>query len=118
MKNAAAMNDPVISRVIQPPSGNFIQTVTQRIDAVRRKPIPFIARPDFHFPAEARSCHQCRHIPNCEKLKVRKTLIEYMLTRYRTEPPVMKSIRNPIPPMKYTPYFITSRSERWANRWG
>src|SRR4030042_2738263 len=114
MMNAAAQNDPVISRVIQPPSGNFIQRVPQRIDAVRRKPSPLIANPDFHFPDDARSSHQCRHIPNCDRLKVRKTLIEYMMTRYRTEPPVMKSIRNAIPPMKKTPYFVTSRSERRA----
>src|SRR5512134_1744630 len=100
MRKLAATKDPVMSSVIQPPSGNFIHTVTQRIDAVRKKPRPLIARPDFQFPSDPRSFHQCRHIPNCDRLKVRKTLMEYMMTRYRTEPPVMKSIRNAIPPMK------------------
>ena len=51
--------------------------------------MPFIARPNFHFFSVPRSFHQCRIIPNWEREKVRKTLMEYMMTRYRTEPPEM-----------------------------
>ena len=100
MKKLAATKVPVISSVIQPPSGNFMITVTHRIDAVRTKPMPLTASPCFHRFSVFRSFHQCSTMPNCDMLKVRNTLIEYMMTRYRTEPPVMNSIRNAIPPMK------------------
>src|SRR5512140_3126710 len=97
--------------VTQPPSGNLNQTVRQRTEDVSRNPVPFIASPNFHRFSVPRSFHQCRTIPNWEREKVRKTLIEYMLTRYLTDPPEMYSMRSAMPPMKTTPYFRTRRSD-------
>ena len=75
--------------VTHPPSGNLNQTVRQRTEDVSRNPVPFIARPNFHFFSVPLSFHQCRTIPNCERVKVRNTLIEYMMTRYLTDPAEM-----------------------------
>ena len=75
--------------VTHPPAANLNQTVTQRTVPVSRKPTPFMAIPNFHFASVFRSFHQCRIMPNWEREKVRKTLMEYMITRYWTDPPEM-----------------------------
>ena len=82
-----------MTRVTHPPSGNLVQIVRQRMVAVSRNPTPFTQRPCFHRCAVPRSCHQWMHIPNWEREKVMNTLIEYMITRYFTDPPVIYSIR-------------------------
>src|SRR4030042_6069118 len=106
------MKVPVIRRVTQPPSGNLIHIVQQRIEAVRRNPKPLIPDRCRHPLTLSRSFHQWTHIANWERVKVRNTLIEYMTTRYLTDPPVRKSMRNAIPPMKQTPQFPPTRSAR------
>src|SRR4030067_76317 len=99
------MNDPVMSSVTQPPSGNLIHTVRHRIEAVSRNPTPFIPSPNSHPCASWRSFHQCTHIPNWEREKVMNTLMEYMMMRYFTDPPGMYSISHAIPPLNKVRYF-------------
>src|SRR5659263_262216 len=82
MARLPATNRPVMRSVTHPPPANLNQTVTQRTVPVSRNPTPFIAIPNFHFAAVFRSFHQCRTMPNWEREKVRKTLMEYMMTRY------------------------------------
>ncbi len=74
--------------VTQPPSRNFIITVATRSVAVRERPRPLTARWRFHSGSPALTFHQWTHMPSCERLNVRKTLIEYMTTITSMEPPV------------------------------
>ena len=70
--------------VSQAPWKNFITMVVIRIAAEIARPVPFRMSRESQPRSDARTCHQCRTIPSCERLKVTKTLMLYMSTRWVT----------------------------------
>ena len=75
MYRQRATNAVVTTTVTQPPAPNFRNVVATRMLEVSARPMPFTARRFAHAGSVARSCHQCTHIPSCESVNVKNTLM-------------------------------------------
>ena len=77
-----------MTAVTQPPSDNFSQRVTMRMQRHMTRPVPWMDSWLFQRGCFSRSTIQCRAMPSSVREKVRNTLIEYMTTSMVMSPRV------------------------------
>ena len=80
------MTIDVMKRVSQPPTGNFSMVVMTRTVAQTVKPVKWTGRCFFQWGSVLRFLMKNRDMPVSERVKVKKTLIEYMTTRVEILP--------------------------------
>ena len=76
MARATSTSNPVTTSVTQPPSLNLMTLSEIRMKKQMTKPMPLIEIFFFHACKVERCCHQWRTMPNWERVKVMKTLME------------------------------------------